>query len=295
MLKSGFFSSIEGDRVYSAEDMSALYEGLLTDGVVRGVGADLAVRPHLEGMKVSVDTGKAVISGKWLSNTDSYDLTVAEAHANYQRIDLIVVRVDYTAREVTLAVKTGSAATSPVAPVLENSSEIKEIPLARVKIPANATTISASQIEDWRQYASVDNMKNNAAHYISTRAFFAATATDTLNFAFYQQDGEVSVKSLEVNDNKLVQVVLQTGGIEVPAQSTGYLGVKILMPGEIGYIPEDAVVSFMAERSVHLVGQQTDDLGRRVYVFTSDSAEENALESVMVSFMLQGECEEMNY
>lgn len=38
MVKYGFFNSMEGDRVYSAEDLACMYDGLVSDGVIRGLG-----------------------------------------------------------------------------------------------------------------------------------------------------------------------------------------------------------------------------------------------------------------
>ena len=43
MVKYGFFNSMEGDRVYSAEDLACMYDGLVSDGVIRGLGAQLEV------------------------------------------------------------------------------------------------------------------------------------------------------------------------------------------------------------------------------------------------------------
>ena len=43
---SGFFNSVNGDRLYNADQMSHIFEGLITDGVYESVGNKLAVQPN---------------------------------------------------------------------------------------------------------------------------------------------------------------------------------------------------------------------------------------------------------
>ena len=69
MVKYGFFNSMEGDRVYSAEDLACMYDGLVSDGVIRGLGAQLEVTA-CDKMQVLVGTGKAIVGRKWIWNTE---------------------------------------------------------------------------------------------------------------------------------------------------------------------------------------------------------------------------------
>lgn len=158
MIKSGFFNSIEGDRTYNAEDISGMYEGMITDGIIQSVGAELKVSPcSPSGMRVSVAPGKAVLAGKWLRNTDDIVLTL-EPSETQPRIDLIVAELNYANREFILCVKKGVAAAAPSAPEPEDNSTRKELPLARINIAANTAAVTEENIEDIKELASVNNV-----------------------------------------------------------------------------------------------------------------------------------------
>lgn len=287
MLQYGFFNSIEGDRVYGAEDFSTFYEGLLSDGVIRGVASEMKVTPG-EGMSVMVGTGKAVVGGKWLKNTEPYQLELAGTDSYYNRIDLVVARVDYQERIVDLAVKMGTPAIAPVTPTLQDTENIKEILLARILVQKNATTIDEERILDCRTYASIQNIKNEAVRYLSNRAFFMATANDTIGMQFYQQTGQVYVETISINGSRIVNVSLHAEGIKVPKAGDGYAGVKILMPPDLGNIPVNAPLSITltAEKGVQLVGQMHDDQGRRFFVLANTETEEKYLEGITISYMM---------
>ena len=55
--KSGFFNSVNGDRLYNADDMSKIFDGLITDGVYESVDDKLAVQPN-SGMTIQIATGR---------------------------------------------------------------------------------------------------------------------------------------------------------------------------------------------------------------------------------------------
>ena len=43
-VSSGFFNSLNGDRKYNAEQMSAIFDGLIIDGVFASIGTAFAVK-----------------------------------------------------------------------------------------------------------------------------------------------------------------------------------------------------------------------------------------------------------
>ena len=59
----GFFNSLNGDRKYTAEQLSSIFDGLITDGVFDSIGDILATVPG-SGMQVIVKSGKA-----WFNRT----------------------------------------------------------------------------------------------------------------------------------------------------------------------------------------------------------------------------------
>lgn len=153
-LTSGFFNSVSGDRLYNADQMSEYFDGILTSGVYPNVGNALAVTA-LTGMTVTVGTGRALINSRWMYNDTPYTLTLNAASPTLNRIDAIVVRYDESARSITLAVKTGTATSAPVAPTMTRTSAVKEYALAYVEVNALTTTITSSMITDKRADAAV--------------------------------------------------------------------------------------------------------------------------------------------
>ena len=73
MLKCGFFNSIDGDRVYGAEDLNNFFEGIISDGIFRNYKRELKVTAP-GGMTVRVLTGKAICLEKYIDLTSAEDL-----------------------------------------------------------------------------------------------------------------------------------------------------------------------------------------------------------------------------
>lgn len=143
--KSGFFNSINHDRLYNAEDMSNYFEGLVTDGVYESVGNALCVKAG-SGMDVTVGTGRALIDCHWLKNSSTLSLTLPPADILNDRTDLVVVKLDknISAREMTIELLTGASGT------LQNTDNIKYLTLAKIKVKAGTSGIKQADIEDMR-------------------------------------------------------------------------------------------------------------------------------------------------
>lgn len=111
---------------------------------------DLKVSANSSGMQVKVATGFAIVRGHAYQNDAEVTLDISAASTNPRR-DLIILRLDPAANSIVLAVKNGSAASSPSDPTLTQSDEgVFEVALARVTVPANAVTVSASDVLDRR-------------------------------------------------------------------------------------------------------------------------------------------------
>lgn len=78
------------------------------------------------GLTVQVGTGRMIISGKWLKNDATVDITLTSAHLTLNRWSAIVCRLDATNRVMTLVEKAGTPATNPTKPTMTNSSTIKK-------------------------------------------------------------------------------------------------------------------------------------------------------------------------
>ena len=158
--RSYFFDSVDHDRIYTAADFARVFGAIAgRDGVIYGYGDELKVTPG-SGMAVKVGTGAAFVQGRMLEVYGEAEvLPVEAADAVSPRIDRVVVRLDLTSseRRAYLAVKTGTPAATPAAPLLQQDSTIWELSLAQVRVPAGATGIVVGDIADEREFTSLSD------------------------------------------------------------------------------------------------------------------------------------------
>ena len=149
---SGFFNSVNGDRLYNADQMSRIFEGLITDGVYESVANKLAVQPN-SGMTIQIATGRGWFGRHWVNNDSEYKLTVDQSDVILNRYVAVVIKVDDTdaVRDAVPYLKYSDYATTPVKPTMTRTETVKEYCLAYIYIKAGATAITASDIEDTRQ------------------------------------------------------------------------------------------------------------------------------------------------
>lgn len=139
-----------------------------TSGVFPGGGNAAVTAMTTPGMGVQVSDGVG-----WLSNSGSdgivwwvedeakngakRQLTIATADSALARIDRVVVEWNTTnyADLPELKILQGAASSSPSAPLLTNSSTVRQISLARISVAAGTTAITAAMITDERLDSSV--------------------------------------------------------------------------------------------------------------------------------------------
>lgn len=160
MEKSGFFNSSDGDRVYDATDFAAYFANLVSNGVFYASATNLQATPG-NGLAVSVAAGSAWINGYRYENTDALNLPLTTANGSNPRIDRIVVRLSQVSRNVQLAVVDGTPAATPSAPALTRTSDVYELGIADVLIPAAATSIATNNITDTRLNTNLCGLVNS--------------------------------------------------------------------------------------------------------------------------------------
>ena len=164
MEKSSFFNSVQAsdgsyDREYLAEDFARYFASFIGNGVFPNPSTNLQVLSNND-MTVSIDIGKAFINGYYYENTTKLVKTIDVADGVLNRIDLVVLRLDFTNREIKTYVKKGTFTSSPKAQSLQRDSDMYELALAEVYISAGATTITQGNITDLR----LDNNSCGVVH-----------------------------------------------------------------------------------------------------------------------------------
>ena len=148
-LTSGFFNSINHDRLYDATQISTLFEGLINDGVYQGVGHIFKVSAS-NGMNVTVDTGRAWFNNTWTRNDALIVLTVPTAEQVLKRIDAVVIEVNSldTVRNNTIKIVKGTPASKPAKPSLTKNDDVHQYPLAYITVDPNVTSITQQKIQN---------------------------------------------------------------------------------------------------------------------------------------------------
>ena len=172
----GFFNAIKQsngtyDRVYNADQMGTYFEGLVSDGVYESVDDAMQVLAGT-GMQVQVGAGRAIIDSKWLKNTAAYPLTINAAHVTLNRYTAIVIRLDLSARTISIVTKDGENATAPIKPTMTNSETVKEMCLAYVYVGRGVTTITQANIEDTRPDNNVCGWVTGIVQQVDTSKLF---------------------------------------------------------------------------------------------------------------------------
>lgn len=143
----GFYNSVNGDRKYDAKDFAEIFDGIIEDGVHKGIGDDFKVTAT-GGNTVAVGTGRAWFNHTWTLSDTAIPFVIDAAHASLNRIDLIVLEVDSSdaVRANTIHYLRGTPAQSPVAPGLGNTDTLKRYPLASIYRPLNSASITPANV-----------------------------------------------------------------------------------------------------------------------------------------------------
>lgn len=146
-VTSGFFNSLNGDRTYSAEQFSALFDNLITDGVFANVGTAFEVKANGEN-NITVGIGRAWFNSIWLYNDALLPMVAQDPEVLLNRIDAIVIEVNHNeaVRQASIRWVYGSPSSSPVRPTLTNTDAVHQYPLAYVYRKAGDSTVIQADI-----------------------------------------------------------------------------------------------------------------------------------------------------
>lgn len=147
-ISCGFYNSLNGDRRYGSPQMSALFDGVINDGVFMNVGGALMTTPGT-GMSVVVAPGRAWFERTWTYNDSDYPLTISPSEVVLNRIDAIVLETNSSdeVRNNTIKVIKGVPNANAMKPELTNSDLIHQHALAYVTVKAGVTEITEADIE----------------------------------------------------------------------------------------------------------------------------------------------------
>lgn len=209
-FKYGFYNSVNEDRIYSAEDFSEMYDGLIIDGVYQNIGNAFAVAPSNVLFGVNIGAGRAWFNHTWNNNSAAYPLELTISDLLLPRIDAIILEVDtrVAVRANSLKSITGTPAITPVKPTLTKADGLFQYPLAYVTVPANSNSIVAANIENC--------VGTSQCPYVSAKLTLMSI---TEAFSVFEGQYQAWIKTLtEGTDSAtLVQLKYKMEGLETKA------------------------------------------------------------------------------
>lgn len=146
---SGFFNSVDHDRLYDATDISRLFDGLIRDGIFASIGDCLVVKQSNQ-MNVTVGTGRAWFNHTWSYNDALYPVTIPPSEILMDRIDAVVLEINSVeaVRANSIKLIKGTPSSTPTKPALTNTKEVHQYPLAYVTVGKEVTSIRQADIEN---------------------------------------------------------------------------------------------------------------------------------------------------
>lgn len=192
MIKYGFFNSVNGDRLYNADDVSEFFKGVLTDGIFKWYRDCLEVVPG-GGMTVQVLPGKAILNSKYLHNTSALSLNISNSESS--RTDLVVAFCDSFNRICGITV-IENATTDP------DRDFYKSIILAKISVTSSTAEILSEDIQDLRD-----------GHWVNLTALQSGIEeiTYSINTAIYDS----SISKYKININSMGYIQEQCTDIEL--------------------------------------------------------------------------------
>ena len=225
-LTYGFFNSLNGDRVYNADQIGNMFEGLISNGVYENIGDAFIVRAA-GGMNVTVGSGRAFVGKKWAFNDAAVTVEISAANASLNRYTAVVLRRSMTTRDVVITTIDGTPAANPVKPAIVRDNTTYDLCLAMVYVAAGATALSQANISDTRA-GDRCGWVTGIVSQVPTGDLFEQWQTAYEEFyASFQSWFDTLTKQLQVNTyisayDKTVTPATGSGAVVVPLDMDGY-------------------------------------------------------------------------
>ncbi|AWZ48326.1 hypothetical protein [Hathewaya limosa] len=177
MEKSGFFNAVisnEGvpDRSYLAEDFADYFSTFIGNGIFPNPTTKLQVVAIDNDMQVRIKEGKAWINGYKYENTNDRIFILEPADGVLNRIDRLVLRLDFLKREIRSYIKKGEYNSKANSPSLTRNSDMYELALADIQVNAGTIKITQTDITDLRFNKELCGLVHTTVDQIDSTVIF---------------------------------------------------------------------------------------------------------------------------
>lgn len=201
-VTSGFFNGQKNtdgtiDRLYNADDISSMFDGLITDGIFASIGGKFECSIEtsaVDSLVVKVATGKAWFDKTWIINNSTLKITLDPADSARDRIDAIVIDIDKEKRKNTIQYIPGTPSDDPKEPTLATAEDSPHKQYALCWIRVNHETTNSNDLT-FHKNGRVANFITAPLSTIDSKPFLEGW-TDTFQGLYNDQQEEL-VKALE--------------------------------------------------------------------------------------------------
>ena len=174
--QSSFFNAVINngipDRVYKAEIFAQYFSSFIGNGVFPNPSTGLQVLAVDNNMTVRVKEGKGWINGYFYENTDDLILSIDNADGVLNRIERVVLRLDFLNREIRIHVKKGTFSSNPVTPSLLRDANVYELGICDIRVSAGSLQIKQSNITDLRLNSDLCGIVTQTINEIDTTTLY---------------------------------------------------------------------------------------------------------------------------
>lgn len=140
---------------------------------------------------IEVEIGAAQVNGHFYETTAVETFVVGANASGNARIDTVILRLDYVANTIRLALKQGTPAGSPVAPVMQQDAVIWEIPLADIAVANGFSVINQTDITNRQR--SVQGIPAGWQQVANPPGYFVGVNYDAASTPLSVAVGQVAV------------------------------------------------------------------------------------------------------
>jgi hypothetical protein len=158
----------DDQKIYDAEQIGQIFDGIITDGVYANVGKHFGVSAPLDSTEstVFINTGRAWLKHTWNLNDSIYIMTAPAPPSFNDRIDALVIDVDNANRHNGFEWVIGTEAETPERPALIKLADHRQYPIAYVNRQANNRVITNSDITNVVGTADTPYVTGESQNYI---------------------------------------------------------------------------------------------------------------------------------
>jgi hypothetical protein len=147
-----------GGFTYEDSDWRNFIKQFFTNGIITTGTSAFQASNTGNDMITSIAVGQIHIDGYVNDFTTTTNLTHATPNSTNPRKDVIVARLNYSTKTITLVLITGTAAAVPSEPVIEQNTSLYDLKLFSILIPANVSSIPETNSETITDYRFIDTV-----------------------------------------------------------------------------------------------------------------------------------------